>query len=305
MIITHYDADGKACLVLAKKYMNGIGRYTVCDYSNINQTVNSYLDNVENFKNDDLVLVITDISVSKETAKRIESMKYMFNFLMLIDHHPGNNYYLKNYDWCKLYDEDTSATKALYDYLKETSVIAPNDNEYDEFVKAVNDLDTWNDEDNPNAKIVYDLSNNLKTHNFVNRFKVNASFSLSKNEKMILGMREDDIDSTISKIKPIIKGGTCFIFADRYITEITEHIFSTYRSVNMITIVNTTSQSVSYRSRSDRYDVSEIANKNGGRGSKTSSGNSISDDKMEKILDILLEDGVRDYTREGSAVGTR
>jgi oligoribonuclease NrnB/cAMP/cGMP phosphodiesterase (DHH superfamily) len=298
MIITHYDTDGKVCLVLARKYMNGIGSYAICDYSNVNEVVNDYLNTVEKYRNDDLVLVLTDIAISAETAHRIDSMKHLFSFVMLIDHHPANNYYLKKYDWCRLYKEDTSSTKALYEYLREMELIAKEDDSYEELVQAVNDWDTWGD-DNPNAKIIHDLAYNLKTTDFLNRFAMKPSMELSKRERLVLGMREEDVESVLKKVNPIFEGKTCFIFADRYVSEITLHIFETHPETDVIVIVNTTTQNVSYRSRNGKYDVSRIAAENGGNGSSKSSGNSISPDKMSRILNILLEGGMKDYTKEG------
>ncbi|PTU25899.1 hypothetical protein DA469_21355 [Bacillus subtilis] len=296
MIITHYDADGKTCLVLAKKYMNGIGSYRICDYSNVDEVVNDYLDAIENWQCTDSVLVITDITISKETAERIESLKHLFNFIMLIDHHPANHYYLKKYEWCLLFKDNTSASKELYQYLKQKGLININDDSYYELINSVNSLETW-DYDNENAKIINDLSYNLKTHDFLARFLINPSLTLSKKEKIILGMRQDDIQATIQKVKPIIKGKTCYIFVDRYVTEITEHIFGNFDNVDVLIAINPMNHSISYRSRDARNDVSKVASENGGDGRKTTSGSPISEDAMLKIVDILLKDGAKDYAK--------
>lgn len=298
MIITHYDADGKGCLVLAKKFIKDIGRYAICDYSNVDDIVNNHLDSVEQKKIDDTVLIITDITVSKETAKRIEDMKHQFGFLLFIDHHPNNNYYLKNYEWTRLFESSTSATKALYMYLIEIGLVV--DGTYDQFVLAVDEWDTWKWEDtgNQNAKLVNDLAYNLRTHDFLNRFLMNPSLVLSKREKLVLGIREEDVEATIGKIKPIINGKTCFIFADKYVAEISLHIFETYPDVEILIVLNPINNSISYRSRTNTYNVSEIAVRNGGNGHTTASGSPLNVEITSKMIDMILADGFKDYTEE-------
>jgi uncharacterized protein len=298
MIITHYDADGKACLVLAKKFFKDIGRYSICDYSNVNDIVNEYLDAVEQNKTDDVTLLITDITVSPETAKRIEDMKHKFGFLLFIDHHPNNNYYLKKYEWCNLYESSTSATKGLYMYLIEIGLVV--DGEYDQFVLAVDEWDTWKWEDtgNQNAKLVNDLAYNLKTHDFLNRFLMNSSLTLSKREKLVLGIREEDIEATIEKLNPLVVGKTCYIFADKYVAEITLHIFEEFPNVDILIVINPINNSISYRSRTDNFNVATIANRNGGNGHTKASGSPLNKDIASKMIDMILADGFRDYTKE-------
>jgi oligoribonuclease NrnB/cAMP/cGMP phosphodiesterase (DHH superfamily) len=298
VLITHYDADGKTCLVLAKKFLKNIGRYSICDYGNVNETVSSFLDTIENYKNDDAVLIITDISISESVAERIDKNKERFNFLLLIDHHPANNQHLKKYEWCKLYESNISATKAFYEYLKEIGLVDNND--YDDLVTAVDEWDTWKWEEtgNTNAKIINDLSYNLKTHDYLNRFLINPSLNLSKKEKLILGMREDDIQATIEKIQPIIKGKTCYVFIDKYVAETTINIFEKYKDVDILIAINPINRTISYRSRTDEYDVSKIASRNGGGGHRRASGSPFNEDVVEALINIILRDGFRDYTKE-------
>ena len=66
-IFTHTDLDGVGCAVLAKYYNPEI-EVEFCDYDNVNQKVNDFLDN--NIALGDLY--ITDISVSEEIAERLE-----------------------------------------------------------------------------------------------------------------------------------------------------------------------------------------------------------------------------------------
>jgi len=297
MFITHYEVDGKTTLVLAKKFMKEIGKYAICDYSNVDETVNKYLDTIEYYKNTDSILIITDISISRETANRIEELKHMFNFLLLIDHHPSNNYYLNKYEWCQLGHEDTSSTKIFYNYLTQIGLI--RDDSYDELVTAVDEWDTmmWEATGNEKSKIMNDLAYNLKTNDFLNRFMMNPSLELSKKEKLILGIREEEIQATISKIQPTFNGNTCYVFVDKFIKEISEHIFVSYPNVEIIILVNPVNGSVSYRSRDNHYDVSEIAKRNGGNGRTASSGSKLKAETVSKIINLILEDGYQDYTQ--------
>lgn len=296
MIITHYDADGKTCLVLAKKFIKEIGRYSICDYDNVNDTVNKFLDSIESGESDDRSLIITDITVDKETAKRIDDMKHLFDLLLFFDHHPNNNYYLKGYEWCHLTDSDTSASKGFYMYLINLGLV--QDDSYDELVIATDEWDTfkWVETENENAKVVNDLAYNLKTHDYLNRFTMNPSLTLSKREKLVLGIREEDIESVITKLNPVINGKTCYVFAHKYVAEITVHIFENYEDVEILIVMNPMNQSVSYRSRSEQYNVSEIAKRNGGNGHDKASGSPLNMGHASKLIDVMLADGFKDYT---------
>lgn len=306
MFITHYDVDGKACLTIGKKFLQKIGKYAICDSSNVDKNINDYLDTIETYNNDDSVLIITDITISKETAMRINNMRDQFSFLLFIDHHPNSNYWLKKYDWCKLYPSNVSSVKAFYDYLTDMGLVLNDD--YDEFVNAVHEWDTWTWEDtnNSNAKVVSDLAFNLKTHDFLNRFLMNPSLVLSKKEKLVLGIREEDIQSTLGKIKPIIKGHTAYVFTDKYVEEITAFLFKNNPEIDIVIVINPINHSVSYRSRTEQYDVSELARRNGGNGHSASrSGSPLNKDIMQEVIGLFLADGFKDYTQEEFVANVR
>jgi uncharacterized protein len=296
MIFAHYGVDGKACAVLARKFFEKTGKYSICDYDNIEEQVNQYLDKIESNSFKDEFLLIADISITAKTAKRIEGMKENFKYLHMVSHEPKKHKYLNSlsYNWTYLFEDRISSTKILEQmisiyYEKDTS-------DYEDFVNAVNDHETWND--NEQSKIVNDLSHNLKTHDFINRFRNNPSLKLSSKEELILGIREDDIQSTLDNCHVTTVGATCYVFTDRFINDISDRIFDDNQEVEVIVAINFATRSVSYRSRNDDIDVSEIARRNGGNGKKGISGSKMSEDIIPEIIDLVLKDGFIDYSKE-------
>jgi uncharacterized protein len=296
MIFAHFSVDGKACAVLARKFFEKTGKYSICDYHNIDEQVNQYLDSIENNSFKDDFLLIADISISSKTAKRIESMKDNFNHLHLISHEPKKHKYLSKlgFDWLNLFEDKISSTMIFEQMI---SIYYEQDtSDYEDFVRAVNDHETWND--NEHSKIVDDLSHNLKTHDFINRFRNNPSLKLSSKEEMILGIRKEDIQNTLDNCHVTTVGATCYVFTDRFINDIADHIFSENQDVQVIVAINFATRAVSYRSRNEDIDVSEIARRNGGNGKKAVSGSKMSEDIIPEIIDLVLKDGFIDYSKE-------
>ena len=69
-LFTHTDLDGVGCAILTKLFFADEHCITYWDYGDIDHKVKTLLDKVEILQTEDKIF-ITDISISKELAKRI------------------------------------------------------------------------------------------------------------------------------------------------------------------------------------------------------------------------------------------
>lgn len=138
---THTDLDGVSCAALAQLYANMTNtdyEVTYCNYDEINEKVKAFLDSEQKVG---VSLLITDISVDKETADWIQTEKAKLPNAfkpMLIDHHKTAEF-LNDYDWAKVVVGDTeSATSILAKVMFDESVHA-----IASFAEAVAEYDTF------------------------------------------------------------------------------------------------------------------------------------------------------------------
>jgi len=121
-VFTHGDLDGWMCALLA---IIAYGWDTVvqyCNYNDIAEKINKFLDSVKGMKEKPFLL-ITDITPPKEVCERINVMakEGMFaddpdvNGVVLIDHHDTVDW-LDGYDWAKL-DTSKCGAKLLFDLM--------------------------------------------------------------------------------------------------------------------------------------------------------------------------------------------
>lgn len=121
---THTDLDGVACSVLSHyMYDNNPSIdliVTYCDYEDINQKVNALLDSLEGHPHKYLLIMLTDISVNADTAKRLEEFRLansQTGSVLMLDHHqlPED---VKSYKWAMVTSDGTQCGASLmYNYF--------------------------------------------------------------------------------------------------------------------------------------------------------------------------------------------
>jgi oligoribonuclease NrnB/cAMP/cGMP phosphodiesterase (DHH superfamily) len=126
---THTDADGDGCAVLGKHIFTHTN-VEFCDYHNVDQKVRDfifkYIDE-DGKKTEEIcpyeLVLITDISVTYETATLLEYFRSILEVdVLLIDHH-ATSAYLRDFDWANVNPEidgvKTSGTSEMYRLLVE------------------------------------------------------------------------------------------------------------------------------------------------------------------------------------------
>lgn len=281
-IFTHTDLDGVGCAVLAKYYNPEI-EVEFCDYDNVNQKVNDFLDN--NIALGDLY--ITDISVSEEIAERLE---YDTDFILL-DHHP-TALGLNKFKCCTVRVEDentgikTCGTEMFYQWLVEYGYLNKS-KVLDKFVEIIRDYDTWRwvklGEDGVISKKVNDLLYIYGRENFINwclsSFIQRKFPNLGTIENMLLELRQEEIDKYVEKKnREMFTQALCgkvsgIVFANKFTSELGNRLCKMHPEIDFVTMIDIEDCTVSYRTIKDDINLGrDVAALFGGGGHPKAAG---------------------------------
>lgn len=281
-IFTHTDLDGVGCAVLAKYYNPDI-EIEFCDYDNVNQKVNDFLNN--NIALGDLY--ITDIGVSEEIAQRID---YDTDFILL-DHHP-TALSLNKYKCCtvKVEDENTGlktcGTELFYHHLVEYGYLIRS-KVLDRFVEIIRNYDTWRwvdlGEDGKICKQINDLLHIYGRDNFINwclSSLIQRNFpNLDNTERALLNLRQEEIDRYVEKKnKEMITQELCdkvsgVVFANKFISELGNRLCKMHPEIDFVTMIDIEDCTVSYRTIKDDINLGrDVAALFGGGGHPKAAG---------------------------------
>ncbi|MGL5710454.1 MAG: hypothetical protein ACRCW9_06415 [Cetobacterium sp.] len=142
----HTDLDGVGIVPILSQFKEV--DWTLTNYDSINSQVLEFINNEQNNEIYDLLL-ISDISITKETADLIEAIKDFKTYkIQLIDHHVTAEH-LVDYDWCLIKNKTEnykhSGTELSYQWLlnQYPEVKELKNKSIVEFVELVRAWDTW------------------------------------------------------------------------------------------------------------------------------------------------------------------
>jgi len=279
-LFTDSDLDGISCAVVANVVFGDENvDYEICGYGNVNEKISAYLENKEYADYDKTY--ITDISVSREIAEKINQCKKTFR---LLDHHKTADF-LNTYEWATVIvqnkdDIKECGTSLLYQELYKEE--AYNGNELGNFVEMVRQYDTWEwkQAQNDLPKKLNDIFGIIGYKDFIDYYSNNYYKSIEEFANMfpdkfmeLLKYKRREIDLVIDeKLKKVkIKGDYAISLCDRkdLTSELGSKILEKFENINYVMLVY--DGGVALRSVSD-FDVSEIAKQYGGGGHKNAAG---------------------------------
>lgn len=279
-LFTDSDLDGISCAVVANVVFGDENvDYEICGYGNVNEKISAYLENKEYADYDKTY--ITDISVSREIAEKINQCKKTFR---LLDHHKTADF-LNTYEWATVIvqnkdDIKECGTSLLYQELYKEE--AYNGNELGNFVEMVRQYDTWEwkQAQNDLPKKLNDIFGIIGYKDFIDYYSNNYYKSIEEFANMfpdkfmeLLKYKRREIDLVIDeKLKKVkIKGDYAIVLCDRkdLTSELGSKILDQFENINYVMLVY--DGGVALRSVSD-FDVSEIAKQYGGGGHKNAAG---------------------------------
>ena len=152
--LSHTDLDGHSCQAVASKFIEHC-RFFNANYGaevsvKLKQIVQEIFTSCK--KNDEVLLLITDLNLTSQECQFVEQeCSKLANFgininLQLLDHHISGKEQANSHKWYKL-DIERSATKMTYEYFCAKYPSVEIEREFDIFVRAVNAVDIWLEDD--------------------------------------------------------------------------------------------------------------------------------------------------------------
>lgn len=299
-LFTHTDLDGVGCAILAKLFFADEPCITYCDYGDIDYKVKKLLGNAEILQPEDKIF-ITDISISKELAKRIEASSLECE-IKLFDHHATAEP-LNKFLWCKVRTTDeedndlTCGTKMFYDHLVHQYGDLYKDSLCD-FVDFVRQWDTWEWKNTGDqgriAKYLNDLLDIRGRYDFINhfvyQFQTEGYCYLDDTDKMLLEIRQREIKEYIQKksrqmLNPHIAAYSVgIVFADRFISELGNQLCELHPEIDFVAIIDIANQKVSYRTIRDDINLGVFAQHYGGGGHPKAAGSQFTEDVLRNTV---------------------
>lgn len=297
LLLSHVaDLDGVTPVILS----NLVGldfEYKLFDLDELNEFINNNIDTSYFDRYDEII--ITDLSVNKGIADKINNSKYNFR---LLDHHISA-YYLNEYDFATV-RENTNDYKecgtTLYfnylinnydsDILKKKSVIT--------FVELVRECDTWQFTDLKSE--AFDLNNlfvffgnGYFINNYTKFLKNNNTFYYTEMELTILERLNSKKTEYIEYmscnviIKHIGEYNIGIVFAEEYRSELGHFICEKYMDkIDFACIINLNTH-VSFRGIKD-IGINKFAEIYGGGGHQLACAMPLPDDIKDKIIDYIF-----------------
>ena len=312
-LFTHNDLDGIGNEILAKLAFDYVDVTIVRNPAEASLEFDEFLFH-ELHKDYDHIF-ITDISISEDVAKKVDSLN--LQNLTLLDHHSTAMYLNKHPLWAKVEvvrnGIPMSGTHLFYELLNAHKLFDGmwGEKALEIFVEKIRRYDTWEWKDKYFDTTASDLNNlfwlygrEKFVNTYVNRFNSLQQFSthrdvwvemFSDTDKLVLDMnREEKKAYFIRKEKEMIvstyngyKVG--IVYADRFISELGNHLSEMYSNLDYVALIDIGKCKVSLRTIHDDIHLGEeIAKKFGGGGHSKASGFSFHPDLKELSYFLIM-----------------
>lgn len=307
-LFTHTDLDGVGCHITFKAMFPYAKIDTdFCDYNNINDRVSEFITREDDISKYDFVY-ITDLSVNKEVADKINEL-YRQGILniALLDHHE-TALWLNDYDWAlvKVKDkinkssfEKTSGTRMVLDYsvpfpygrllgFESNCIINKKMYLLEHFAEIVRKYDTWlwKEYNDLEPKKYNDLLYLIGREDFINSMvnKINKNdgkeleMELSEKDKLILRLEQKRIDKYVDSKEKSMNLFNKFdhmfgvVFAEQYINDVGNTLSERNPDLDFIMVINPNDFKISLRTTREDIKVNDFAKKFGGGGHDKASG---------------------------------
>ncbi|WP_108669206.1 DHH family phosphoesterase [Peribacillus acanthi] len=309
-IFSHNDLDGQSCGMLGRiAFGEESVKATYCSHDTINQRVSHFLDEV---KDENQTLYITDIAVNDDVAKKIQSFFESGHTVHLIDHH-ATAFHLNSYKWAKVIDKAddgklTSATSLFYEHLVEKGLLQDS-GALKEYVELVRQYDTWEwfENENNNAKRLNDLFYLFPPGEFEQkiqaRLQTEPKFTFNDVEITILTMEEDRRNGYIRrKQRQMVeiwhdystkesKGRyrIGIVHAENHQSELGNELNRNNPHLDLIVLINIGTKRIGFRTIHDEVNVSLFAKQYGGGGHPKASGGTLTKEGFDHFVTPAFE----------------
>lgn len=304
-LFTHNDLDGYANYIILRCYFKKENIFVeYCTHNNIDNRIEHFMNTVNYNVN---YIFITDISMKNEKlAEKFEICNILFEdiTIKLQDHHK-DSLFLNKFNFANVElernGEPICASMLFYRYLTRY-LHFPRKKILEDWLKLVNDYDTWLWEDKYNYELpkywnelFFLYERNMFVDNVLEKI-ARGNINFTKTDQILLdiehGKQKNYIRTRIKNtILKTIQGYKCAItFGEQYINELSSALYDAYPNSEIQIII--TGKNISYRTRNKdlKIDLNDFANKYGGGGHKFAAGSNIPDNIREEYLKILFKE---------------
>jgi oligoribonuclease NrnB/cAMP/cGMP phosphodiesterase (DHH superfamily) len=284
--LSHIDTDGAGGIIISKHVFSDVD-YELCDYENINQRVSEFIRGLYRKNNVQYdMVVITDISVNKETADMITKADKDFPNIkfILLDHHE-KAFWLNDYSWATVMREinvggvkplRTCGTFLWFEYLKTNGfIVEENMKSLGLFSETVREWDTfdwmYNNNETPNELNTLLIIKGKEK--FIQRFVENISIEWTYDEKILLNEEKFRIrryvetkrhEMEVYRTESGYNAG--IVFAEQHMSTVALRICRFDKSVDFVIVFSLSTKRASMRTIRDDIRLDEMAEKLGGGG---------------------------------------
>lgn len=295
LLISHVaDEDGITPVILAKLVYKKIDTILV----NVGEADQNLLENIDKYD----LIYITDLSISEDTAQKINENKEYRNKIKIFDHH-ASALYLNKYKFAKVVVETKtrkeSGTSIFYRHLLRISnnkILRKKSTKG--LVNQVRIIDTYDfkKEKDKEAINLDHLFAILGRKNYIEYFtkyiKENDNFKYTEKEKFLIKLEKDRVDNYLKqKEKEIIFAkvdgyNVGIVYAESNRSILGHHILEKH-NVDFAIIINI-SKSISFRGEG-KVDLSIYAGKYNGGGHKNASGCPLPENILKDITKQIFK----------------
>lgn len=295
LLLSHVaDIDGISPVILLN-LLNEEFDYALFEVGEVNDYLNTRLEDKTLDIYDEIY--ITDISVNKEIADKINNSKYKDKF-KLFDHHTSAMF-LNDYEFAKVEDSigdfKVCGTTLFFDYLLnnyDSQILTKNS--VITYLELVRECDTYDftelkDEAMDLNTLLAFIGNEDFIDNYTKFLSVNDEFYFTKQQMNIIRHLNQNKEEYIQRlsndviIKNIRGYNVGIVFAESYRSELGHYIADKYyNDIDLVAIINL-NRYVSLRTVKKNVDVSEFASYYGGAGHKEASGMPF-DEKIKQLI---------------------
>jgi oligoribonuclease NrnB/cAMP/cGMP phosphodiesterase (DHH superfamily) len=274
ILVTHTDLDGIGSEVVVR-YFTSLPEANIqhCSYNNIDTTVRKLLETTT------CEIVITDLSVTPETAAHIE--KNYADRVMLYDHHKTAKTYLDAYKWAVV-DITRSGTQIIFEVLCARHPHIPVLTGLTKFVFHVNDHDLWQHVSPDSSRIndmLFLLGRELFAQIMLDRISHEQPLIAEVDRYYLQGLQRTKQKYFAERVKRAVPvANRLVLVASLYLSELCQYIRNIspppaqWQNVAYIDILNFDAGAHTLRSYKPDFDVSEIAQAHGGGGHHDAAG---------------------------------
>lgn len=304
-LFTHNDLDGYANYIILRCYFKKENIFVeYCTHDNIDNRIENFMNTINN-KVD--YVFITDIAMkNEELAKKLDICNTLFEDITvrLEDHHK-DSLHLNKFNFANIEIERNGelicGSNLFYQYLTK-QLHFPKIKILENWLKIVNDYDTWLWEDKYNYKLpkywnelFFLYERNMFVENVLEKL-IRNDISFSKTDNILLniehGKQENYIKVRVKNaIEKKIQGYKCIIaFGEQYINELSTALYEAFPNSEIQIVI--TGKSISYRVRNKnlKIDLNQFSNKYNGGGHEYAAGSSISNEIKEEYLKLLFKE---------------